>query len=103
MNQHEPMQPEPQTDEERRDAERLAIEERRARYAEAARREFQSPTRRIFPDGVTYFIVWGVLAFVVFVFNFLGFDYPMFAAGGLVVLWGVWGFIGWCIRRARGQ
>ena len=103
MNQPETVQPEAQTDEERREAEQLAIEERRARNAEAARREFQSPKRNIFPDGATYFIIWGVLAFLVFIFNFFGLDYPMFAAGGLVLLWGLWGFIGWCIRRARGQ
>ena len=103
MNQQEPVQLEARTDEERRDAERLAIEERRARNAQAVQREFQSPTRNIFPGGATYFVIWGGLAGLTFVFNLLGLDYPMFAAGALTLLWGIWGFIGWCIRRARGQ
>ena len=103
MNEPEPVQLEAQTDEERSDAEQLAIAERRARNAEAAQREFQSPTRHIFPGGATYYSVWGVLAFLTFVFNWLDLYYPMFAAGGLVVLWGIWGFVGWSIRRARGQ
>ena len=103
MNQQEPLQLETQTDEEGRDAERLAIAERRARNAEAARREFQSPTRNIFPGRAAYLVVWGVLAFLVYVFYALGFEYPLFAAGSLVMLWGLWGLTGWVIRNARGQ
>ena len=103
MNQQEPVQPEAQTDEERRDAERLAIMERRARNAQAARREFQSPTRNIFPGRTVYCGVWGILAFLVFVFNWFDFEYPLLAVGALGVLWGIWGLTGWMIRRARGQ
>ena len=103
MNQQEPVQQEAQTAEERRDAERLAIEERRARNVQAAQREFESPTRNIFPGGSTYFVIWGGLAGLTFVFNLFGLDYPMFAAGTLALLWGIWGLTGWSIRRARGQ
>ena len=103
MNQQEPAESQAQTAEERREAEQLAIAERRARNAQAARREFESPTRNIFPGRSTYLTVWGALFVLVMVFNFLDLFYPIAVAGSLGILWAIWGIIGWAIRRSRNQ
>ena len=83
MNQQEPVQPE--------------------RNAQAARREFQSPTRNILLRAETCAVVWGVFAGLVTAHIFTGLDFLLFAVGILAILLGIWGLTRWLIRRTRGH
>ena len=54
-----------------------------------------------FPDVGAYITVWACLAAVGVVSLLFDLFWPLMTVGALVITWGVWGLIGWCIRRAK--